>query len=357
MNFGSKNWGIFFAFGAAFLFGLAPVICKPILEEISPVALAGFLYLGAGIGLTGIYFLWRRKVSIPYSRWTTRQKMKFMAAIVSGGVLAPFAFCTGIKSGLAFEVSLSLNFESIITAVIAALFFKEHLNRKVVLGILTIALGGMILALPHHLNAWRFSAATVWTVIACLGWSLDNNLTRQLSENDPIFLAMMKGIVAGAVNLIIAFIWTPHAGVTSENLPIIGEAMALGMFCQGVSLVCFILALRNLGASRTLAYFSTSSFIGALAAYFFLGEKVFVSHGVVFALMALGIWLMATEKHGHEHTHEALEHDHWHAHDEHHQHDHEAGQEAKGHSHPHRHDPSTHTHSHTPDLHHQHTHS
>jgi hypothetical protein len=40
---------------------------------------------------------------------------------------------------------------------------------------------------------------------ACLAWSLDNNLTRRVSLNDATWIACIKGLVAGSVNLALAF--------------------------------------------------------------------------------------------------------------------------------------------------------
>ena len=41
---------------------------------------------------------------------------------------------------------------------------------------------------------------------ACLAWGVDNNLTRKLSSSDPVVIAMIKGLVAGSVNIALAFL-------------------------------------------------------------------------------------------------------------------------------------------------------
>jgi hypothetical protein len=74
------------------------------------------------------------------------------------------------------------------------------------------------------------------------------------------------------------------------------------------------------------------------------------------ALCAVGVWLHASESHGHEHTHEGLLHEHAHGHDDgHHDHAHDV-LPAGEHSHEHRHDAVTHDHPHGPDAHHRHGH-
>ncbi|MFX6857676.1 EamA family transporter, partial [Acinetobacter baumannii] len=87
---------------------------------------------------------------------------------------------------------------------------------------------------------------------------------------------------------------------------IITGAALIGFLGYGVSLVMFVLALRQLGTARSGAYFSTAPFIGALLAVAMFGEPVTQSLIIAAALMAIGLWLHLTESHGHEHAHEAL---------------------------------------------------
>jgi hypothetical protein len=115
--------------------------------------------------------------------------------------------------------------------------------------------------------------------------------------------------------------------------------------------------LRQLGAARTGAYFSTAPFLGALAAILFLREPITVQLVVAGLLMGAGVWLHLTEDHEHEHEHEPMEHSHPHVHDAHHQHEHLPGDPpGEPHTHPHRHLRMRHRHAHVPDMHHLHRH-
>jgi drug/metabolite transporter (DMT)-like permease len=185
---------------------------------------------------------------------------------------------------------------------------------------------------------------------ACLAWGIDNNVTRKISAADPVVIAMLKGLVAGSVNVALAFL----SGASFPNPSILAAAGLVGFLGIGVSLVMFILALRHLGTARSGAYYSLAPFIGALLAITALGEPVTSPLLVAGVLMAVGLWLHLSEQHEHEHQHEALEHEHSHMHDEHHQH-HE-GPVTEPHSHWHRHEPMRHKHPHYPDLHHRHEH-
>jgi hypothetical protein len=134
-------------------------------------------------------------------------------------------------------------------------------------------------------------------------------------------------------------------------------AAAVGLLGYGVSLVMFVVALRHLGTARTGAYFSTAPFVGASLSLLLLGESPAIVFWMAGALMAIGVWLHVSERHGHAHAHEELDHAHRHRHDAHHQHEHDFPWDGtEPHTHPHHHAPLTHAHPHYPDLHHRHSH-
>ena len=195
-------------------------------------------------------------------------------------------------------------------------------------------------------------APTLAVLGACFAWGIDNNLTRKLSLTDATWIAAIKGLVAGTVNLVLAV----SLGASLPFLPIVGAALVLGFVAYGVSLALFVVGLRHLGTARTGAYFSVAPFFGAGVALA-LGEAVTVPLLVAGALMAFGVWLHLTERHEHTHGHETRSHTHAHVHDAHHRHDHDfAWSGAEPHEHAHLHVPLRHSHPHFPDSHHRHQH-
>jgi drug/metabolite transporter (DMT)-like permease len=244
--------------------------------------------------------------------------------------------------------SLMLNLESLATMGIAWLVFHENVDRRLLLGAMAIVLGTIVLSWERQGISLDVGAALI--AGACLCWGIDNNLTRKLSSADPVTIAMVKGLVAGAANVAGGF-WLGNALPSAD---VAAMAAVLGFFGIGISLVLFVLALRHLGTARTGAYFSLAPFIGALIALG-LGDPFTIKLAVAALLMGLGLWLHLTERHEHEHVHEALAHEHRHVHDEHHQHHHD-GLSTDPHSHWHEHKPLRHKHPHYPDLHHRHSH-
>jgi drug/metabolite transporter (DMT)-like permease len=343
--------GIALALLSAVLFGASTPFAKLLLGVVDPWMMAGVLYLGAGIGLAFIH-LARRLIGLGAVEAPLRRSDSLWLALVvlTGGVLGPLLLMVGLARTDAAGASLLLNLEGLATMGIAWLVFREHVDRRLLLGAFAILAGAVLLS-------WQGQASFQWGAVmiagACLCWGIDNNLTRKLSSADPVQIAMIKGLVAGAVNLALALV----SGARFPFTGFLAAAGGIGFLGYGVSLALFVLGLRHLGAARTGAYFSLAPFIGAVLAVLMLGEPITAKLLVAGGLMALGLWLHLAERHDHEHVHEAMEHEHRHVHDEHHRHAH--GPDAppgEPHTHWHRHEPLVHRHPHYPDLHHRHRH-
>ncbi|WP_095090976.1 DMT family transporter [Mesorhizobium sophorae] len=339
--------GVPLALGSAILFGAAPPLCKLLLDSVNPFMLAGLLYLGAGAGLA----LYRsaRGGGAGEAQLTARDIPWLLLAIGAGGIVAPVLLMFGLGLNTASSSALLLNLEGLATMAIAWLVYRENVDRRLLLGAFAIVAGAVLLSWQGEGVAFNLGAVLV--AAACLAWGLDNNFTRKISATDPVVIAMLKGLVAGVVNVGLAL----AGGASFPPASIVAVTAAVGFFVIGVSLVMFIVALRHLGTARTGAYYSLAPFIGALLAIVILGDAVTLKLAVTGLLMAFGLWLHLSERHEHEHDHEELEHEHSHVHDEHHQHHHD-GPVSEPHSHWHRHAPMRHRHPHYPDLHHRHGH-
>lgn len=345
--------GVAASLGAALLFGAAAPLAKLLLAQVSPWLLAALLYLGSGIGLA----LLRRLRPGPPVRLPPGEGRWLAGAVVAGGVVGPVLLMAGLAGMPASQASLLLNGEAVLTALLAWVVFRENVDRRVALGMLAIVAGGVVLAWPRGAVDGAATGRSVLLVLgACLAWAIDNNLTRKVSLADASWIAMVKGLAAGATNLVLAL----ALGASWPAAPLVAAAALLGLLSYGVSLVLFVLGLRALGTARTGAYFSVAPFFGTLLAVLALGEPVTWQLAAAAVLMALGVWLHLTEKHEHVHAHEALEHAHEHVHgagDAHHEHVHVPPvPPGTRHSHPHRHAPLEHSHPHYPDAHHRHEH-
>lgn len=334
------------AAASALLFGLFAPVAKRLGHHVAPLMLSALLYLGAGLSLLLAKALLPSREA-PLSR---RDAPTMSAMIVVGGLAGPLLLLFGLARAGGVASSLLLNLQTVFTALVAALFFGEHIGRRGALALALIVGGAAVAGFDRSGGGTWLGAALI--AGACLAWAIDDNLTRALSGKNPVAVAGTKSLGAGAIALAVALL---HG----ESLPrgsLVLEALAAGSLGVGVSLVLFVRALRGLGVARTNGLFATAPFVGALAAIPILGERSGVALPIAGLLMVAGVALLLLEDHGHAHLHEADEHEHLHVHDEHHSHAHLGDEGTEPHAHRHRHERLEHDHPHLPDLHHRHRH-
>lgn len=191
------------ALAAALLFGASTPLAKTLTGAVSPILLAGLLYLGSGLGLAGV-LLFRRltrtasEAAQPGPAIPRGEIPWLLGAIVAGGVAGPALLMTGLTHTGAAPASLLLNVEGVFTALVAWIIFKENADRQIVLGMVAIVAGGVLLSWQP--DAASLSPGALLIVAACACWAIDNNLTRNVSSNDAVLIACLKGLVAGTCN-------------------------------------------------------------------------------------------------------------------------------------------------------------
>src|SRR5690242_5980706 len=227
--------GAAYAISAALLFGVSTPIAKLLLDNgLSPQLLAGLFYLGSGVGLSVILLariLLKRADGEANLRHADVPQLA--SAVVLGGAVAPVLLMEGLVRTPAAAASLLLNLEGLATMGMAWLFYRENVDRRLLLGAFAILIGAVLLSWSN--GPLHFGSGSLLIAGACLAWGADNNLTRGLSNRDPLQIAAIKGLLAGTTNLTIAFAF--HA-----SMPSIGDTAAagiVGFLGYGVSLVLF----------------------------------------------------------------------------------------------------------------------
>ncbi len=332
---------------AAVLFGATVPLASRLTAETTAPLLAGLLYAGAALAVAPMAFRHR-----PDSRVLRRGAVRLGVAVGAGGFLGPLLLVAGLARTPAATASLLLNLELVATTVLAALFFREHIGRRVATGTLAVVAAGVALVWS---DAPDLRLGAVLVVGACVCWGLDNCVTADLDEIRPEHITLVKGVVAGGTNLLLG----AGLGAPMPSWSLIGGALLVGALGYGASITLWVAGARDLGAARGQLVFATAPFVGVLVAWVVLRDPIRGSELVALALGVFGVSRVLGSAHLHEHHHQAMLHDHEHAHDDgHHDHDHGHDTSASGvrHDHPHAHGPVAHAHPHVPDLHHRHDH-
>ena len=189
-----QRTAIFYALASAALFGASTPLAKLLVGEVQPLALAGLLYLGSGIGLLAWFLLRKRDA---HATNLLRADLPWLAgAILAGGVVGPALLMYGLTRTDGATASLLLNLEAVLTASIAWIVFRENVDRRVFLGMVAIVAGGVVLSWGEMPRGGGL-AGPLLIAGACLAWAIDNNLTRRVSGGDAVTIAGPEGSGGG----------------------------------------------------------------------------------------------------------------------------------------------------------------
>lgn len=280
----------FFAILAAALYALNAPMSKLLLGHIPPTMMAGFLYLGAGLGLLVVGMIQKRSGRIHRELPLTKVERPYTIGMVVLDIAAPIFLMLGLTMTSAANASLLNNFEIVATSLIALFIFKEIISKRLWLAISLVTLSSLILSV-EDISSFQFSFGSIFVLLACICWGFENNCTRKLSSKNPLQIVVIKGIGSGLGSLIIALL-------IKENFPevfYILMALLLGFIAYGLSIFFYIHAQRELGAAKTSAYYAVAPFIGVVLSLVLFWEAPTVSFIVALLIMIAGTYLAATD--------------------------------------------------------------
>ena len=253
--------------------------------------MAGFLYIGAGLGMLMI-FLIRRITRHPGAEsGLTRKELSYTAAMILLDIAAPICLLFGLTKTTAANASLLNNFEIVATAVIALVIFKEAISPRLWLGILFVTASCTLLSI-ENISSLQFNSGSLFVLLACICWGIENNCTRKLSAKDPLQIVIVKGIFSGLGSVVIGLI----CGERIHHPWTIPVVLLLGFVAYGLSIYFYVYAQRILGAARTSAYYAVAPFIGVFLSLLIFRENPGVLFAAALILMIIGAWLSSQDK-------------------------------------------------------------
>lgn len=276
-----KLIAIFYAIAAAAFYALNVPCSKILLGHISPVFMAGLLYIGAGFGV-GILYLFHIKHE-PQSERLDRNDFPYTLGMVLLDIVAPILLMFGVKYGTSSNASLLGNFEIVATTLIAFFIFRERVSLCLWLAILFITASSFILSF-ENIQEFNFSIGSIFVLGATICWGLENNCTRKISDKSTYQIVTIKGLCSGLGSIAVS-IATNEINFAVKYIP---QALLLGFVAYGLSIFTYIRAQKYLGAAKTSAFYAIAPFIGVLFSILLLDEKITLQNTVAFLVMIIG---------------------------------------------------------------------
>lgn len=270
-----------YAIAAAAFYALNVPCSKMLLAHISPVFMAGLLYIGAGLGIGFLYLFHVRRE--PQSERLCKKDFPYTLGMVLLDIAAPILLMFGVKYGTSSNASLLGNFEIVATTLIALFIFKERVSLRLWLAILFITASSFILSF-ENIKAFNFSIGSIFVLGATICWGLENNCTRKISDKSTYQIVTIKGLCSGLGSIAVS-IATNEINFAIKYIPL---ALLLGFVAYGLSIFTYIRAQKYLGAAKTSAFYAFAPFIGVLFSILLLDEKITLQNTIAFLVMIIG---------------------------------------------------------------------
>ena len=283
--------GIAFAILAAALYAINAPFSKILLNFMSPTLMAGFLYIGAGVGMAAIAIIRKANKSEVKESKLTKAELPYTIAMIILDIAAPIFLLFGLNATTAANASLLNNFEIVATAIIALVVFKEKISVRLWIGILFVTLSCGILSF-EDISSLQFSYGSILVLLAAVCWGFENNCTRKISTKDPMQIVLLKGIFSGMGSIIIGLC----IGERIEALWSIIAVLAIGFEAYGLSIYSYVYAQRLLGAARTSAYYAVAPFIASILSIIIFRVRPERTYFIALMLMIIGAWFSSQDK-------------------------------------------------------------
>lgn len=283
--------GILLAILAAALYAINSPFSKLLLDYMPSTLMAGFLYIGAGLGMGVIALIRKVKKTERTEEKITKADLPYTLAMIFLDIAAPIFLLLGLSHTTAANASLLNNFEIVATAMIALMIFKERISPRLWIGILFVTVSCVLLSF-EDISSLTFSIGSLFILLACVCWGIENNCTRKLSEKDPLEIVLLKGIFSGLGSVIIGLC----LGERIEVLWSIFAVLGVGFVAYGLSIFFYVYAQRMLGAARTSAYYAVAPFIGTLLSLLIFRDVPQYIFFIALGLMIIGAWLCSNDE-------------------------------------------------------------
>jgi len=250
--------------------------------DFGPFALVDVrLALGALILLP---FLWRDRARFTPGVWLR------IAGIATINSVLPFVlFAWGAERAPAGIGAITNAMTVMFAALVAFLFYGEHIGPRRWIGLVAGFVGVTILASGHIAGASVGAAALAGTA-AALCYGLGINFVRHYLSGFPAAAIAAANLATGAVLLapFAIYTWPRQHPIPAGSWL---SAVLLGVLCTGIAFVFYYRLIARIGAPRTATVTYLIPLFGVIWAWLLLGESVTLSMVLAGVLILAGVGL------------------------------------------------------------------
>ncbi|KAB3528800.1 DMT family transporter [Alkaliphilus serpentinus] len=273
--------------------GISASSNKIALREVPPATLALLRFIIASVCLIILNLRMNPNVKLK------KEDIKNMTLGGTIGVTVYFIFENyGLRFISAANATILLAAIPLFTVVLEGLIYKVKIGPKKMLGVI-LSLLGVVLVIGNSISVNAGNEVIIGSLLmigAALSWVAYSMINKSLDGKYPtISISTYQSIIGGI--FLVPFALLERGQWQSISLLSWVNILYLALFCSALCYVLYLYALKNLGPSQTNVYINLMPFIGVIAAFLLLGERLYPLQLLGGVVIIMGI-LIVNHKEG-----------------------------------------------------------
>ena len=273
--------------GSNFVFG------KMLVQDFSPALLTMLRLLFIVLFLIGLS---------SYKKHFKRVNKSDLLAVIFLGVIGVFinqwSFFVGLQTADSTTSALILATTPILTSVLAAIFLKEKLTIRMLMGSIVAIIGIYFVVAKGNLSSLHIDKGLLWIVLTMITFAIMIIMTRLLSDRiDPLTITLYSNVVGLIVSIPFAFLLDTHMHFSSKISDwsfLIGTAVVV----HGIATLIWNNNIRHVNASKASILSNLEPFVAMVMGLILLYKPItgaeiigslFIVGGVVLSTYQRGI--------------------------------------------------------------------
>ncbi len=277
---------------SAALSALPDVITKPIVDPgtngivpTEPLLVVLIMYLMTGIFFTPLTKLQKSSAKI--------KKSSLTILIIYGMALASstLVFSFGLQETSATNAAILTNSETVFTVLIGMVICKECLAKKELIPLTLIVVGAIFLPIGSDMYEQRFAFSEfvfgdILILISGFIYCLCTFIAKRASTIKTTSVVQIMSFSGAAFIFILMLVFQTDFTIDQSTFSLLSFVGIAGI---GGSVLFFVMAVRLIGAVRTILIFSSTTIFGVLYSGIYLLEPISLFHVSSVALVIFGL--------------------------------------------------------------------
>lgn len=293
MNNNKNLHGHLFALAANVMWGLMSPIGKSALQEFSPLSLTTFRMVGAAAAF------WILSMFVKQEHVNHRDMLKIFFASLFALVFNQGVFIFGLSLTSPIDASIVTTTLPIVTMIVAAIYLKEPITNKKVLGIFVGAMGALILILSSQAasNGNGSIVGDLLCLVAQISFSIYLTVFKGLSQQYSA-VTINKWMFVYASICYIPFSYSDISMIQWGAVPTIALVEVLYVVLGGsfLAYLCIMTAQKLLRPTVVSMYNYMQPIVATTAAIIMGVGSFGWQKGIAIALVFLGVYIVTQSK-------------------------------------------------------------